>query len=72
MKNIQRMNSIVANDHEFGIIAHHLMNYDLETVFTFNIDTEKQKLSIVGNFDLSETLTHDITGALKFEWNFHE
>ena len=72
MKNIQRMNSIVANDHEFGIIAHDLMNYDLETLFTLNIDTEKQKLSIIGNFNLSESHDMDITAALKFEWNFHE
>jgi hypothetical protein len=72
MRNIQRINSIVANDHEFGIIAHHLMNYDLKTSFNLNIDTEKKKLSIIGNFDVSETPFSDIRGALKFEWNFQE
>jgi hypothetical protein len=72
MKNIQRINSIVANDHEFGIIAHHLMNYAFKTSFSLNIDSEKKKLSIIGNFDVSETLFSDISGTLKFEWNFQE
>ncbi len=72
MRNIQKINSIVANDHEFGIIAHHLMNYAFKTSFSLNIDSEKKKLSIIGNFDVSETLFSDISGTLKFEWNFQE
>jgi hypothetical protein len=72
MRNIQRIKSIVANDDEFGIIAHHLMNYDLKTSFSLTIDTEKKKLGIVGDFDISETFISEINGALAFEWNFQE
>jgi hypothetical protein len=48
------------------------MNYAFKTSFSLNIDSEKKKLSIIGNFDVSETLFSDISGTLKFEWNFQE
>ncbi len=73
MRNIQRRNSIVSNNDEFGIIAHNLMNRDLhKTSFSFNIDTENKKLAIIGRFDLFEMFTSDLTKTLKFEWNFRE
>ena len=73
MRNIQRRNSIVSNNDEFGIIAHNLMNCDLhKTSFSFNIDTEKKKLAIIGKFDMSVMFISELTGALKFEWNFRE
>lgn len=72
MKNIQKTKSIVSNDDRFGIVANHLKNYELSTSFSFQIDVEKKKLSIVGAFDVAETSFLDISGKLKFEWNFQE
>ncbi len=73
MRNIQRRNSIVSNNDELGIIAHNLMNRDLDnTSFTFNIDTANKTLAIIGEFDLFEVFTSELTETLKFEWNFRE
>jgi hypothetical protein len=72
MRNIQRRGSIVSNNDEFGIIANHLINDDYKTSFSFEIDTEKKKLAIIGEFDLVMTIVSEVTGALKFEWNFRE
>ena len=60
MRNIQKTDSLVSNDDGFGIVAHRLQNYDLQTSFSLCIDTKKQKLAIIGTFNLSETFSAGI------------
>ncbi len=72
MRNIQRSNSLVSNNEEFGIIAHRLRNYECQTSFSLSIDTEKRRLAIIGEFDSSLETDSALSGALKFEWSFRE
>ncbi len=72
MRNIQRSNSLVSNNEEFGIIAHRLRNYECQTSFSLSIDTEKRRLAIIGEFDSFLETNSVLSRALKFEWSFRE
>ncbi len=72
MRNIQKSNSLVSNNEEFGIIAHRLRNYEYQTSFSLSIDTEKRRLAIIGEFDSFLETNSVLSRALKFEWSFRE
>ncbi|CAF2105210.1 unnamed protein product [Rotaria magnacalcarata] len=69
MRNIQTENSTVSNDSKCGIIAHRLLT-DKCINMNLNIDTDKKKIAIIGNFQLDHTDYSDSATTLKFEWNF--
>ncbi|CAF4753912.1 unnamed protein product [Rotaria sp. Silwood1] len=71
MQNIPTANGIVSNIDRFGIIAHRLL-IDKCKSFQLNIDSEKKKLSIIGELDMMVMDDSVVTTQLKFEWNFRD
>lgn len=72
MKNLQRTKSIIANDDKFGIIAHHLMEYDSQMSSRLHIDSDKKKIAIISSMNSFDSSTSYKRETVKFEWNFEE